>query len=398
MLVEADCWLSMMWKQEAIMDVQTMAVVADQLGSFPLVSKGRPECCSASPGRCMIQASCVCGNDEPQLPGLPTQTSFILPFGAKSATGRRPKMEDCDTVVEELLTVNVSFLPGENRIPLALKTHLEQQNATSNQPSWSEDALMSAYRNAKGDRRTSKSTFQYGAVFDGHGGWTVSSKLSERLHLVVKQMVSDLANSTGDGALTLAQIEAGIKRAFVLMDGELGDLARTVGSTGVVSLISAQHIIVANCGDSRAVLFRGRTACRLSRDHKPSQADEEERVKKAGGRIWDYNGRRVMGLLAMSRAFGDHCLRSYGIIAEPEVTIIERSPKDEFVILASDGLWDVISDMEACALAKRCFDRAQERGASKDTAARVAASVLMRAALDKGSNDNVTVVVVDLSP
>ena len=52
---------------------------------------------------------------------------------------------------------------------------------------------------------------------------------------------------------------------------------------------------------------------------------------------------------------------------------------------------------EACSLAQRCLRRAQQRGASRHTAAKVAASVLTRAAIDQGSSDNVTVVVVDLS-
>lgn len=56
----------------------------------------------------------------------------------------------------------------------------------------------------------------------------------------------------------------------------------------------------------------------------------------------------------------------------------------------------VLFVQEACALASRCFMRAQERSVSRDTAARVAASVLMRVALDKGSSDNITVVVLDL--
>lgn len=371
-----------------------MMLVAGQIGPFPLPPKDLTDYCPST-GR-YIPAP-IRDVEENHSPGVQTQTSFSLPYGEKRAQGRRPRMEDMNTVVKELLTLTLSYQPGESKIPLALEEHLGPQHVTSNQPAWSEDSLIQAYRGAKAGRTLCRSTFQYGAVFDGHGGWVVSAKLAERLHLVVKHIVSDLANSTKDGALTLAQVETGIKEAFVAMDNELGDPARTVGSTGVVSLISAQHIIVANCGDSRAVLFRDNSAKRLSRDHKPSQADEEERVKAAGGRIWDYNGRRVMGLLAMSRAFGDHCLRKYGIIAEPEVTIIERSLGDEFVILASDGLWDVISDTEACDLAKRCFSRASQRGASKDTAARVAASVLMRAALDKGSNDNVTVIVVDLT-
>lgn len=79
------------------------------------------------------------------------------------------------------------------------------------------------------------------------------------------------------------------------------------------------------------------------------------------------------------------------------MTILSRSTEDELLLLASDGLWDVLSNQEAVSLAQRCLRRAQQRGASRQTAARVAASVLTRAAIDQGSSDNVTVVVVDLS-
>ncbi len=79
------------------------------------------------------------------------------------------------------------------------------------------------------------------------------------------------------------------------------------------------------------------------------------------------------------------------------MTILSRSTEDELLLLASDGLWDVLSNQEAASLAQRCLRRAQQRGASRQTAARVAASVLTRAAIDQGSSDNITVVVIDLS-
>lgn len=83
--------------------------------------------------------------------------------------------------------------------------------------------------------------------------------------------------------------------------------------------------------------------------------------------------------------------------AAAQVTILGRHDQDELLLLASDGLWDVLSNQEACSLAKRCLRRARQRGASRHSAARIAATVLTRAAVDRGSRDNVTVVVVDLS-
>jgi serine/threonine protein phosphatase PrpC len=85
------------------------------------------------------------------------------------------------------------------------------------------------------------------------------------------------------------------------------------------------------------------------------------------------------------------------VLMAVQVTILGRRPDDELLLLASDGLWDVLSNQEACTLAKRCLRRARQRGASRQSAARIAATVLTRAAVDRGSRDNVTVVVVDLS-
>lgn len=75
-----------------------------------------------------------------------------------------------------------------------------------------------------------------------------------------------------------------------------------------------------------------------------------------------------------------------------------RHARDELLLLASDGLWDVLSNQEATDLALRSIKRAREKGASRKAAARVAATVLTKAAVDRGSRDNITVVIIDLSP
>jgi len=94
-------------------------------------------------------------------------------------------------------------------------------------------------------------------------------------------------------------------------------------------------------GDSRAVIQRDGSSIALTSDHKPEREDEAARIRSAGGRIVRSNGAlRVMGMLAMSRAVGDHYLRPY-VIAEPEVSCMVRCHGDQVLILATDGLWDV---------------------------------------------------------
>lgn len=125
---------------------------------------------------------------------------------------------------------------------------------------------------------------------------------------------------------------------------------------------------------------------------------------------WD--GPRVLGVLAMSRAIGDNYLKPY-VMCEPEVTITERSREDECLILASDGLWDVVSNETACAVARMCLKGKAPEGmggggdnewgsaaggeAALDKACSDASTLLTKLALARHSADNVSVVVVDLT-
>mmetsp|Transcript_8416 Transcript_8416/g.21001 ORF Transcript_8416/g.21001 Transcript_8416/m.21001 type:complete len:618 (-) Transcript_8416:786-2639(-) len=192
-------------------------------------------------------------------------------------------------------------------------------------------------------------------------------------------------------------VEDALREAFLRTDEEFAADAGAamVGSTAVVALVGSKKMWIANCGDSRAVLCRAGKAIQVTDDHKPEREDEAERVEKAGGQVLFWNGHRVMGVLAMSRAIGDHGLRPY-VIPEPEITVLSRVGEDDFLLLASDGLWDVMSNQDAINLAMRCLQRAWEKGASRKAAVRIAASVLTKAAVDRGSKDNVTVVIVDL--
>ncbi|GAX76229.1 hypothetical protein CEUSTIGMA_g3673.t1 [Chlamydomonas eustigma] len=192
-------------------------------------------------------------------------------------------------------------------------------------------------------------------------------------------------------------VEDALRAAFQRTDEEFASdcCASMVGTTAVVALLGTKKIWVANCGDSRAIMCRAGRCLQLTDDHKPEREDEAARVEKAGGQVLYWNGHRVMGVLAMSRAIGDHGLRPY-VISDPEISVVNRAEDDDFMILASDGLWDVMENKEAINLALRCMTRAWEKGAGRKAAARIAASVLTKAAIDRGSKDNVTVVFVDL--
>ncbi|XVF51331.1 hypothetical protein PTKIN_Ptkin04bG0176300 [Pterospermum kingtungense] len=248
--------------------------------------------------------------------------------------------------------------------------------------------------------------YDFFAVYDGHGGPGVANALRDRMHRLVVKEVEERAR--GGKLKGLELWEKVMTACFAKMDEEVmssggtEDVAlKTTGSTAVVVLVGREEVVVANCGDSRAVLCRGGAAVALSRDHKPDKPDERERVEAAGGRVLNWNGSRVLGVLATSRSIGDQYLKPY-VTSKPEVSVTERTKSDTFVVLASDGLWDVVSNEIACEVVKRYLDGQIKMrfsdvpdGCSGDCAAE-AAAMLAELAMARGSTDNISVIVVEL--
>jgi protein phosphatase PTC1 len=109
-------------------------------------------------------------------------------------------------------------------------------------------------------------------------------------------------------------------------------------------------LYVANVGDTRGVMMSGaNTFQRVSYDHKATDKQEIDRVKKDGGIIMD---ERVGGALAITRAFGDYALKRDGVTAKPSITKHFLKPADKFLVIASDGIWDVLEDEDTCKLCR----------------------------------------------
>ncbi|WOL02123.1 putative protein phosphatase 2C 8 [Canna indica] len=243
--------------------------------------------------------------------------------------------------------------------------------------------------------------YGYFAVFDGHGGAMVAQACRDRLHVAVAEEVGRRrAVGERDG---MEMWKQAVVAGFAKVDAEVLAEARelqlgTVGSTALVALVAEKWIMIANCGDSRAVLSCGGVPVALSTDHKPDRPDELRRVEALGGKVLCWDCPRVFGVLSTSRSFGDYILKPY-VSSEPEFTMIKRTQEDEFLILASDGLWDVISSDMACRVISRCLEGQVSENVPSvvaNSAARDAASLLARLAICRGSFDNVTVVVVVL--
>ncbi|KAL6618665.1 hypothetical protein ACP70R_033804 [Stipagrostis hirtigluma subsp. patula] len=313
-------------------------------------------------------------------------------WGLESICGRRPEMEDAAVVVPRFFDVPLWMVAGDAAV----------------------DGL---------DRASFRLPAHFFAVYDGHGGVQVANYCRERIHAVLTEELRRAEEAVSgtdlNGLESKKQWEKAFVDCFSRVDAEVGGNATTpaqpvapdtVGSTAAAAVVCSSHVIVANCGDSRAVLCRGKQPLALSVDHKPNREDEYARIEALGGKVIQWNGYRVLGVLAMSRSIGDRYLKPY-IIPIPEVTIVARAKDDECLILASDGLWDVMSNEEACDAARKrillwhkknaaasaaASSSAQRSGDSPDEAAQAAAEYLSKLALQKGSKDNITVLVVDL--
>lgn len=219
------------------------------------------------------------------------------------------------------------------------------------------------------------------AVYDGHGGSAAALHASTHLHtFFATALASALTSSTPH------PIAAALASAYASEDAALRALRMfRTGATAVTCYIHTSRtglktLTTANVGDSRAVLCRAGGALRLSRDHLAAEARERARVEAAGGFVC---ARRINGVLEVSRALGDHCFKSC-VVSTPSIDERVLGDADHFLILACDGLWDVVGDDMAVAIACDAFDEGR-------TAAEVA-DVLVKRAIAEGSTDNVTVV------
>ncbi|KAI3956429.1 hypothetical protein MKX01_016842 [Papaver californicum] len=211
-------------------------------------------------------------------------------------------------------------------------------------------------------------------IFDGHGGSRASEFLREHLfENIVKhpQFMKDTK---------LAISETYQRTDMDFLDSE-SNTYRDDGSTASAAVLVGTRLYVANVGDSRAVISKAGKAVALSEDHKPNRSDERKRIENAGGVVMWAGTWRVGGVLAMSRAFGNRLLKQF-VVAEPEIQEQEIDDEFELLVLASDGLWDVVPNEDAVSLART--EEEPEAAALK----------LAETAFSRGSADNITCIVV----
>jgi protein phosphatase PTC1 len=237
----------------------------------------------------------------------------------------------------------------------------------------------------------------YFAIFDGHAGQQAAKWCGQNLHslienrLIEKDMddVREIFNEcfveADEQIVKNCKGTSGCTAAVAVIRWEIpNDESTNEGNDNDIEHDLNKHkrmLYTANVGDTRIVLFRDNTAIRLTYDHTASDKYEISRIESKGGIIMKS---RVNGMLAVTRSLGDQFFKDL-VIGNPYTTSIELDySSDKFLIIACDGLWDVITDQEACELIKGISDTSQ------------AAKKLVSYALDHSTTDNITVMVVIL--
>ena len=214
-------------------------------------------------------------------------------------------------------------------------------------------------------------------IFDGHGGGEVSTYLQNNF---ADDMKNHFPFSQNDTSLFFSDL-------FKDIDKKLKELKYfEVGSTAVIVYITKEnnkkYLYCVNIGDSRCTLIKSNEWKRLSYDDRANDKNENDRIIKEGGIVIDG---RVYGQLMLSRAFGDWELKCYGVSNEPHVTKVEIKEDDLFVVMASDGVWDVVPDSEVYKMSLLATN-------SKDLCKNI-----MNAAIENGSFDNISCFVIQLN-
>lgn len=220
-------------------------------------------------------------------------------------------------------------------------------------------------------------------VFDGHGGIDAASFTKKN---ILRLIIED-NNFPG-------RIKRSIRNAFVKADHAIADaktLDNSSGTTALTCLILGRTMLIANAGDSRAVLGKRGRAIELSKDHKPNCTSERLRIEKLGGVVYDGY---LNGQLSVARALGDWHLKGpkgslYPLSSEPELEEITLCDEDEFLIMGCDGLWDVMSSQCAVTMVRREL-------MTHNDPERCSRS-LVKEALQRNTCDNLTVLVVCFS-
>lgn len=228
------------------------------------------------------------------------------------------------------------------------------------------------------------SSKSYFAIFDGHSGAGPAIYCRDNLHTILSKFLYS----------TNFNVEKSLINSFTKIDNDINEMSskNEAGTTATVVFIFQEYnsqkgknqrvLFCANVGDSKCFLIKKNQINQLSKDHKCSDVKEVDRIKKCGGIVF---GGRVYGTLMLTRTIGDKEMKKYGVVSTPTVNRIEIDDEnDMFVVIASDGLWDVVDENE---LKDVCTYSNSTENICKQ---------LIKIAKDGDTRDNVSCIVIKL--
>mmetsp|Transcript_69961 Transcript_69961/g.111271 ORF Transcript_69961/g.111271 Transcript_69961/m.111271 type:complete len:447 (+) Transcript_69961:195-1535(+) len=244
------------------------------------------------------------------------------------------------------------------------------------------------------DTYCNKSYLGFFGLYDGHGGRATVDFLTCSFYLNLQHYLALNKNLAMSKALddVYSITDKQIHRQQIYQSG----------ATSVTLVLDQKnrHFTVANCGDTRAVLCRKGKAIRLTKDHKADDAEEAAMIRKRGGTIGRL--KRVNGLLAVTRAFGDHLLKP-PITVKPTIVDMQLTDDDHFIVLACDGVWDVLQDEEVVHYVYTQILKKSNQKSYQDCTQQHLQKCLhqicldiVKNALDRRSQDNISCMIIAL--
>ncbi|GKZ00765.1 hypothetical protein MPSEU_001028300 [Mayamaea pseudoterrestris] len=300
---------------------------------------------------------------------------------------------------------------------------------------------MSGYCDIQGRRRTiedfhsihlTNETFYYG-IFDGHSGNLAAKFVASALYCIILKMLNPILHKDILPENWKIACQHSLANAFAEVHHDFLEAILSAprkmdqsGTTATIVYMAPRAVVLASLGDSRAVLGSVRhnvtdssiftSAVQLTKDHVASDSEEQQMVESRGGHVTFHNGmHRVNGTLAITRSIGDAALSPF-LSREPHVVSMTaeevkslcastKTPNSTsvtdllastvvpcFLILASDGLWDVMSNEDAVDMVAEVLISLAAAG--KTMSLQEAAERLTLEAYVRGSRDNIGVAVI----
>ena len=244
----------------------------------------------------------------------------------------------------------------------------------------------------------------YFAIFDGHGGKDVASFLSINLHHFLIDEINNIKFGINDEE-NINNIMESIKSAFLKIDQNIlanEKFTNDVGSTATLIFIYyndlneniidnnengiknvERTLICANIGDSNGYLISKSNISQITKPHKCEDASEVQRIRDTGGIV--FQG-RIFGKLILTRTLGDKEMKKYGVIPVPDFYTKKIEKDDLFVIIASDGIWDVINEEEIYKM-----------GNEKELSSEIFSKKIMDLAKERDTRDNSSCIIIKLN-